>query len=134
MCLIYFLFPCVRVINWSTWIYCGFKEFLKLIEKLVDLLLEFNNDGHIFILLLIDNGWEYIYNNCTNGTAQLHITIEKLLKIKIKVPKNKQLITDLEPKFQEIEQCQENVKTFEQQYEQKLKDLYQAAVKEINIF
>ena len=57
--------------------------------------------------------------------------MKELGKIKIPIPKNKQLITDLESKFQEIEQCQENVKTFEQQYEQKLKDLYQAAVKEI---
>lgn len=59
------------------------------------------------------------------------IKITTLKKIKIPIPKNKQLIIDLESKFQEIEQCQENVKTFEQQYEQKLKDLYQAAVKEI---
>ena len=66
-----------------------------------------------------------------NGSNYPSFNSSEFVKIKIKVPKNKQLITDLESKFQEIEQCQENVKTFEQQYEQKLKDLYQAAVKEI---
>ena len=66
-----------------------------------------------------------------NGSVVKYSNVSDYKKFIIPIPKNKQLITDLEPKFQEIEQCHENVKTFEQQYEQKLKDLYQAAVKEI---
>ena len=84
--------------------------------------------GHLMNIL--NNVRKYI-KNLIYVTVIPCVRKSDLEKIKIKVPKNKQLITDLESKFQEIEQCQENVKTFEQQYEQKLKDLYQAAVKEI---
>ena len=63
-----------------------------------------------------------------NGNIKVDSMIDEFI---IKIPKELKIITDLKSKFQEIEQCQENVKTFEQQYEQKLKDLYQAAVKEI---
>ena len=86
--------------------------------------------NYIYYNIILDEFNKYLISKC-NGSNYPSFNSSEFVKIKIKVPKNKQLITDLESKFQEIEQCQENVKTFEQQYEQKLKDLYQAAVKEI---
>ena len=101
---------------------------------------KFYASNHVWILK-VKNYINYIYRFlkyilnynelAITGSIIKKLSLSILKKIKIPIPKNKQLITDLESKFQEIEQCQENVKTFEQQYEQKLKDLYQAAVKEI---
>ena len=65
---------------------------------------------------------DYIYDNCTHGTAQLHIDITELMKLKIPIPslerqkeivdycdKNHALIQQLE---QEIERNQEMAKQF----------------------
>ena len=72
---------------------------------------------------------EYIYNNCSHGSAQLHIDTIKLLKLKIQIPKNKQLIQDLEPKFQEIEKLQEEIKVAEELYRQYIDELGKEAIK-----
>ena len=71
---------------------------------------------------------EYIYNNCSHGSAQLHIDLDRLMKIKIKIPKDKQLIKDLEPLFQEIEKLQTEMKKAETQYKQLIKELSEEAI------
>jgi type I restriction-modification system DNA methylase subunit len=66
--------------------------------------------------------------NLANGSAQKGVNKEKFLKIKIKIPKNKQLIADLEPTFQEIERLQNEVRTAEELYKQYIKELAQEAI------
>ena len=83
---------------------------------------------YIYKFLKLNNN---IIKNFGNGSTIKCLTKTQLEKIKIPIPKNKKLITDLEPKFQELEQYLENVQMFNRQYEQKLNDLYQASVNEI---
>jgi restriction endonuclease S subunit len=47
---------------------------------------------------------DLIYTNCTVGSIQRQISIDRFNAIEIKLPKNKQLIVDLNPLFAEIEQ------------------------------
>ena len=49
-------------------------------------------------------------------------------KFNIKIPKNKQLITDLEPMFQEIEQLQEEVKNADKLFNQYIQELGAEAI------
>ena len=48
--------------------------------------------------------------------------------LKIKIPKNKQLIKDLEPLFQEIEKLQIEMKEAESQYKKLIKELSEEAI------
>jgi restriction endonuclease S subunit len=69
----------------------------------------------------------YIYDNCTHGTAQLHIDIDNLMKIKIPIP-SIELQLDIEPIFDEIEKLQEEVKEAETLYNQLIKELSDEAI------
>jgi len=71
---------------------------------------------------------EYIYKNCSHGSAQLHINLNKFMKIKIQLPKNKQLIQDLEITFKEIEHLQNETKVAEELYHKLLKELSNEAI------
>ena len=73
------------------------------------------------------NNKEKIFN-AGNGSAQKVISKTALSKIKIKIPKNKQLIQDLEPKFQQIETLQTEVKLAEELYKKYIKDLSKEAI------
>ena len=56
----------------------------------------------------------YIYDNCSHGTAQLHIDLEKLMKIKIPIP-------SLEKQKEIVEYCESNnnlIKQLENEIEQ----------------
>ena len=56
----------------------------------------------------------YIYDNCSHGTAQLHIDLEKLMKIKIPVP-------SIEKQKEIVEYCESNnnlIKQLENEIEQ----------------
>jgi restriction endonuclease S subunit len=66
--------------------------------------------------------------NKGNGSAQKVISKTNLSKLKIKIPKNKQLINDLEPTFDEIEKLQEEVKEAETLYNQLIKELSAEAI------
>jgi len=57
-----------------------------------------------------------------------HIQYDKLMKLEIKIPNNKQLIKDLEPIFQEIEQLQEDVRLAEELYKQLILELSNEAI------
>ena len=79
-----------------------------------------------FIYYLIKE-LSYEIQNKSNGSTIKGITKENLSKIKIKIPKNKQLIKDLEPLFQEIEKLQTEMKKAETQYKELIKELSEEA-------
>ena len=59
----------------------------------------------------------------SNGSTIKGINIHDLEKIKIPIPRNKQLIKSLESKFTQIEKLQEEIKTNEQEYDSVLMEL-----------
>jgi len=64
-----------------------------------------------------------------NGSAQPHIYAKDLNKhIKICIPKNKELIQELEPTFQQIETLQNEVKLAEKRYKELIQELSQEAI------
>jgi restriction endonuclease S subunit len=86
-----------------------------------------NNDNKMYIY----NYLKFINNeiiNLGNGSTLKCMTKTALSKIKIKIPKNKQLIKDLEPAFDEIEKLQGEVKEAETLYNQLIKELSDEAI------
>ena len=92
-----------------------------------------------FSLIIHDNSIKkyvgyYILNNkdtllnIGNGSAQKVIAKHTLSKIKIKIPKNKKIIQDLEPTFNEIEKLNNEVKKAEEKYKQYIKELSEEAI------
>ena len=86
-----------------------------------------NNDYKKYINYWLFNNQERIYNSA-NGSAQKGINKEQFFKIKIKIPKNKQLIQELELVFQQIETLQNEVKIVEELYKQLIQELSQEAI------
>jgi type I restriction-modification system DNA methylase subunit len=66
--------------------------------------------------------------NAGNGSAQKVISKTKLSTIKLKIPKNKKLIKDFDPLFQEIEKLQTEMKEVESQYKKLIKELSEEAI------
>jgi len=66
--------------------------------------------------------------NSSNGSTIKGISKENLSKIKIKIPKNKQIIQDLEQTFQQIENLQQEVKHAEELYKQVIQELSEEAI------
>jgi type I restriction enzyme S subunit len=87
------------------------------------------NDDKInkYLSYYLLNNKEKIFN-AGNGSAQKVISKGKLSDIKIKIPKNKQLIQDLEVKFQQIETLQNEVKNADVLYKQLIQELSQEAI------
>ena len=86
-----------------------------------------NNDLKMYVY----NYLKYINNkiiNLGNGTTLKCISKIQLSKIKISIPKNKKLIKDLEPTFQQIETLQNEVKTADELYKQYIKELSEEAI------
>ena len=81
----------------------------------------------IFIYYLIKSLSKEIQHN-SNGSTIKGISKENLSKIKIKIPKNKQHIKDLEPTFDEIEKLQGEVKEAETLYNNLIKELSDEAM------
>ena len=77
----------------------------------------------------------YYFNNNTfkigNGSAQKVISKTKIKKIKLKIPKDKQLIKNLEPKFELIEQYQKDIKKSEILFNKYIEELKNEAIKEM---
>tara|TARA_Y100001958_G_scaffold133525_1_gene103671 strand:- start:2478 stop:5273 length:2796 start_codon:yes stop_codon:yes gene_type:complete len=75
----------------------------------------------------------YLLSNpltCGNGSAQKVISKTNLKKIKLKIPKNKQLIQDMEPQFQELEQLHIDVKNADKKYKDLIEELKNEAIKQ----
>ena len=69
-----------------------------------------------------------IISNLANGSTKKKMGITEISKFKIKIPKNKQLIQDIEPTFDEIEKLQGEVKEAETLYNQLIKELSDEAI------
>ena len=83
-----------------------------------------NNYLYYLLKLKQDDIFKY-----QNGSAQPHIYSSDLNKhIKIKIPKNKKLIEDMETTFKEIEELHNDVKKAEELYKQFNKELSQEAI------
>jgi restriction endonuclease S subunit len=89
-----------------------------------------NKDIKNYINYWLFNNQKNIYNLAT-GSAQKGINKEKFLKLKIKLPKNKQLIKDFEPLFQQIETLQTELKEAEELYKKFIKELSEEAIPNI---
>ncbi len=71
---------------------------------------------------------KYIYENMTAGSIQRNITMDNFKKMKIKLPKNKKLIDDLNPMFQEIDEHQQAVKDADELYKKYIQELSNEAI------
>ena len=63
-----------------------------------------------------------------------HINISKLEEFKIPIPKNKSLIDNLQPLFDEIEELQKEIKELNDTYNECLNELSTSAIKNYDIF
>ena len=82
-----------------------------------------NNDIKKYINYWLLNNQDKIYN-LSMGTTQKGINKEKFLKLKIKIPKDKKLIKNLELSFEEIETLQNKTKEYEYIYNKNMKELF----------
>ena len=80
-----------------------------------------------FIFYLIKELSSEIQNK-SNGSTIKGISKENLSTIKIKLPKNKQLIKDFDPLFQQIETLQTELKEAEELYKKLIKELSEEAI------
>jgi type I restriction enzyme S subunit len=85
------------------------------------------NPKYIYTLLKDEKIIEYLMTNST-GTTYPAVKSNIFRTIKIKIPKNKQLISDLEITFQQIETLQNDVRSAESLYKQYIKELSQEAM------
>ena len=77
---------------------------------------------YIYSLLTDNSIIEFLMKNST-GTSYPAVNSSIFEKIKIKLPKNKQLIKDFEPLFEQIEKLQTELKEAETQYKQFIEEL-----------
>ena len=81
---------------------------------------------------------QYIFHNLFNkvnlleegyiGACHKNLSSNFLNKFKIRIPKNKELIQELEPTFQQIETLQNEVKLAEKRYKELIQELSQEAI------
>lgn len=84
-----------------------------------------------FIYYYLGNLQQKIYNYVKgNYTCQPHYNPSELGDLKIKVPKNKKLLEELEPYFEFIEKMQQQMKRYEEQYKKQIKLLGEDAIKQ----
>ena len=63
------------------------------------------------------------------GSTIKHTSKTKLNEIKIKLPKDKTLIDNLEPLFNEVEEIQKEIKNLDENYNKYLQELSKSAIK-----
>ncbi len=85
------------------------------------------NPKYIYSLLTDDAIIDFLMKNST-GTSYPAVNSSVFEKIKLKIPKNKKLIKELEPIFQEIEKLQTEMKEAESEYKQLIKELSEEAI------
>ena len=86
--------------------------------------INFNQD-YLYYYLLSDDFKNKIFSN---GSIVKFIKIPELRSIKIKIPKDKKLIQDIEPTFNEIEKLNYELKEAEKLYKQLIKELAEEAI------
>jgi hypothetical protein len=99
---------------------------------------KFYASNHVWILK-INDGFDpyYIYsilkNNIdytkiTSGSVIPKLTKEKISKLKIHIPKDKKIMQNLEPTFQEIDNLQNEMKEEENKYKKFIKELSEESI------
>jgi type I restriction-modification system DNA methylase subunit/restriction endonuclease S subunit len=88
-----------------------------------------NTDVKMFVYNYLKNINREIIN-LGNGTTLKCISKTQLSAIKIKLPKNRQLIADLEPIFEEIERLQHEIKLADELYQSRIQELAKEALPE----
>lgn len=99
---------------------------------------KFYASNHVWILKIVDSIDPYYiysilknnidYTKITSGSVIPKLTKEKISKLEIQIPKNRQLIQDLEPTFKEIETLQIEMKDSESEYKKLIKELSEEAI------
>ena len=91
--------------------------------------IKFNNyiDYYYEIFKIIK---DKIRKTANTSVGLAHIKLDDVKKIKISIPKDKSLITALEPKFQEVEKLQDEIKQADTLYKQYIDELSKAAIKQ----
>lgn len=95
------------------------------VTDVVQIKSDINIDYLCIILELIK---DKIRKTSNNSVGLGHLKITEVKKIKIKIPKNKQHIIDLEPAFEEIEKLQGEVREAETLYNNLIKELSDEAM------
>lgn len=90
------------------------------------------NPKYIYSLMKDDKITEYLIHNST-GTSYPAVNSSVFKNIKIRIPKNKQLIQEMEPMFQEIETLQNEVKVADELYKKYIQDLSREAFPETKV-
>ena len=93
---------------------------------------------HVHVINSRDIPNEYIYNllkmfdikNFITGSVIDKLNNTNLKKIKLKIPKNKQLIKDMEPQFQELEHLHVDVENADKKYKDLIEELKNEAIKQ----
>jgi restriction endonuclease S subunit len=86
------------------------------------------NQNYINYLLISSYYQNYIYINCSTGSVQKNINMNLLKEIKLYIPKDKELIDNLKPIFNEIEELQKEIKELDEIYNNQLKELRKEAI------
>jgi hypothetical protein len=81
-----------------------------------------------YIYYLLKTQKNHIMDLANYSVKLGHIQYDKLIKFKISIPKDKQLIQKLEPTFQQIEQLKQETKQAEQLYNSLIKELAEEAI------
>ena len=96
-------------------------------------LLDFKiNKNYIYYYLLELLNIDYI-NKIINTSVLSNMKKSKLEEIKIKIPKDKSLIDNLEPLFNEVEDLQKEIKELDETYNNNLQELSKSAIKDEEI-
>ena len=96
----------------------------KFTSTYANFVLQIKDDEYInFIYYLLKLNKNNIMDLANFSVKIGHIQYGKLAKLKIKIPKNKQLVTDMESTFQEIETLQMEIKSAEELYKQYIQEL-----------
>jgi hypothetical protein len=86
-----------------------------------------NNIDYVYHYLMCNKD---LISNSFKGSTIKHSSKCALYEIKIKIPKNKQLISDLEPLFKQIEDLQKQIKDDDKLFKQYIEELKNEAIPE----
>ena len=88
-----------------------------------------NNFNFHYIYYLLLNCKTIIRNTANTSTGLAHIKLNLLKEIKIPIPKDKSLIDNLQPLFDEVEELQKEIKELNETYNNYLTELSKEAIK-----
>jgi type I restriction-modification system DNA methylase subunit len=87
-----------------------------------------NNFNLHYIYYLLLNYKNIIRNTANTSTGLAHLKLNLLNEIKIKIPKDKSLITALEPLFNEVEELEKSIENDEKLFKEYLEELAKDAI------